>query len=297
MISILIPTYNYNITALIKALDTQLQNIAPNYEVICYEDGSSKFIEENNDVVKTIENAKHIISEKNKGRVTTRQSLAEMAKYDWLLYLDADVIPRQTSFLHDYLTYTNEVYDAIYGGYEYESKKPEKQFSLRWKYGKKHEYVPADIRNKTPYKIIISGNFLIKKSIFLDINSRIENDGYGYDNYLGALMKSNAIKVFHIDNNVIHYGLDTNTIFLQKVEKAVETIFEINQKHVSASTENSLLEFYKKVKYLGLSKLIAFIYNISKSTLRKQILSSNPNLTLLQFYKLGYLCVLTSSKK
>ncbi len=297
MISILIPTYNCNVIALFQALKTELDSIAPNYEVICYEDGSSEYVQDNSEIIKTIANAKHIISKDNKGRITTRQSLAEMAKYDWLLFLDSDVIPEKNNFINDYLKHINLKHDAIYGGYSYDLAKPDKQFTLRWKYGKNYEHVDAEIRNKTPYKIVISGNFLIKKSVFLDINSRIENDGYGYDNYLGALMKSHDVKVFHINNNVTHKGLDTNTVFLTKVEKAVETIFEINQKHSTIITENTLLEFYKKVKSLGLSKLIAFTFNLSKTKIRQQLLSCNPNLTLLQFYKLGYLCSITSSKK
>jgi hypothetical protein len=86
-------------------------------------------------------------------------------------------------------------------------------------------------------------------------------------------------------------------VFLTKVEKAVETVFEINQKHSAIITENTLLEFYKRLKSLGLSKPIEFIFNLSKTKIRQHLLSSNPNLTLLQFYKLGYLCSITSSKK
>ena len=297
MISILIPTYNYNLTALFQALKIELENIAPNYEVICYEDGSSKYVEDNKKAISKIVNAKHIISKANKGRITTRQSLAEMAKYDWLLFLDADVIPQKTTFINDYLGFLNLSYDAIYGGYNYNIEKPDKQSILRWKYGKNHEQIDADLRNKTPYKIVISGNFLIKKSTFIDINSRIENDGYGYDNYFGALMKLHQIKVFHINNNVLHNGLDNNTQFLRKVESAVETIFEINQKYSTTITENTLLELYKKIKFFRLQKLIVLIFNLSKAIIKKQLISSNPNLTLLQFYKLGYLCSLTSSKK
>jgi glycosyltransferase involved in cell wall biosynthesis len=297
MISILIPTYNYNVTALFQALKTELESIAPNYEVICYEDGSTEHVEDNSEIINTIVNAKHLISKENKGRITTRQSLAEIATYDWLLFLDSDVIPEKKSFLHDYLKYVDFKYDAIYGGYDYDLAKPDMEFMLRWKYGKNYENVDAEIRNKTPYKIVISGNFLIKKSVFLDINSRIKNDGYGYDNYLGALMKSSSTNVFHINNNVNHKGLDTNSVFLTKVEKAVETVFEINQKHSAIITENTLLEFYKRLKSLGLSKPIEFIFNLSKTKIRQHLLSSNPNLTLLQFYKLGYLCSITSSKK
>ncbi|WP_400077647.1 glycosyltransferase family 2 protein [Winogradskyella sp. R77965] len=296
MLSILIPTYNYNVTELLNTLKAELGSIAPNYEVICYEDGSSKYLEENKTIIQSITNAKHIISADNKGRITTRQSLAENAKYNWLLFLDSDVIPEKVNFLKDYLKFLNHNYDVIYGGFTYDSKKPNKQFTLRWKYGKKYEHVNADVRNKTPYKIVISGNFLVKKRTFLDINSRIENDGYGYDNYMGALMKANNIKVFHINNNVIHKGLDTNSIFLTKVNQAVETIFEINQKHSNIITDNSLLELYKKIKSFGLKGLILFIFKISKTSIKRQLLSGNPNLTFLQFYKLGYLCSITSGK-
>lgn len=297
MISILIPTYNYPISLLLGALKTQLSSISVSYEVICYEDGSSKYVVENSAAVNSIGNAKHIISEENKGRITTRQALAKMAKFDWLLFLDSDVIPHQPSFLNDYLKFSELDYDAIYGGYDYEPSQPEESYVLRWTYGKNFEHVDADKRNRTPYKIVISGNFLIKKSTFLELNSKIESDGYGYDNYFGALLKSHHIKVFHINNTVIHKGLDTNTVFLNKTEKAVSTVREIYKNHPALITENSLLEFYKSIRSYGLARVIVFLFKIFKSSLRKQLLGSNPNLKLLQFYKLGYLCALMSSTK
>ncbi len=297
MISILIPTYNYNVTALFKALKTELENATTNYEVICYEDGSSQYIKDNSNIIDTIPHAKHIISKDNKGRLTTRQSLAEMAKYDWLLFLDSDVIPQDPKFLQNYIEYTKSDYQGIYGGCSYDIQKPNGQFVLRWKYGQNYEDADAEIRNKTPFKILVSANFLIKKNVFLDINSSVENDGYGYDNFVAALMKSKNIKVFHINNNVIHKGLDKNTVFLNKTEKAVETIFEFNRKNHETETENSLLEFYRKMNLFGLSKVIEVVFNLSKTLIKKQLLSRNPNLKLFQFYKLGYLCSLTSSKK
>ena len=297
MISILIPTYNYSITQLLQALKPELETIVPNFEIICFEDGSSKYVEDNGLIINTTTNAKHIISKVNKGRITTRQSLAEMAKFDWLLFLDADVVPALPTFLRHYLEFTNLSYDAVYGGYDYDSEKPNEQFMLRWKYGNKYEHVAAELRNYTPYKIVISGNFLIKKSIFLDINSKIKNDGYGYDNIFAAFMKSNNIKIFHINNNAIHKGLDNNIAFLNKIEKAVETIYEFNQKHDNITTDNTLLEFYKRIKSLGLSGLTSFIFKLSKGAIHKLVLRNNPNLTLLQFYKLGYLCSLTSNRK
>jgi len=296
VISILIPTYNYNVTALFKALRAELETLNTKYEVICYEDGSSKFVEANGEIIKTITHSKHIISKINKGRLSTRQSLAEMAKYDWLLFLDSDVIPNEPNFLRNYIDYTKRNYQGIYGGCSYVLKKPKKQFILRWKYGKNYEQVDSKIRNKSPFKILVSANFLIRKTIFLDINSNIKKESYGYDNFAAALMKSRDIKVLHINNNVIHKGLDTNAVFLDKTEKAVRTILEFNNTNRNTTTENSLLELYRKLNSFRLSKIVAFVFKLSKKTIKKQLLGSNPNLTLFQFYKLGYLCSLTSSR-
>ena len=58
---------------------------------------------------------------------------------------------------------------------------------LRWSYGKTHEQIPAKERNKKPYKVIISANFMIKKPIFIAINSQIEQKGYGFDNFFCSL--------------------------------------------------------------------------------------------------------------
>ncbi len=275
----------------------QLLELEQHYEIICFEDGSSQYLDANAAATQSIVNAKHMVASKNKGRISTRQLLAASASYDWLLFLDADVIPKEHNFLKNYLHYVNSTYDAIYGGYAYALEQPESQFNLRYQYGKTYEQVNATTRNKTPYKIVISGNFLMRKSVFLDINSKIENDGYGYDNYFGALMKSHNINVFHIDNHVIHNGLDTNEVFLSKVEKAVETLIEIHKNNETSVTENSLLELYKILNRIGLSLVTALLFRSSKSWIKKQLLSGNPNLKLLQFYKLGYLCVLTTGKK
>lgn len=294
MISIAIPIYNYNITSLLEVLKMQLSQLKIPYEIICYEDASTKYIEENRAAIAKIANAKHLISKTNNGRITTRQLLAKNTDYDWLLFLDADVIPKNDNFLQRYKAYLDSSYDAIYGGYYYHQTKPKKEYSLRWHYGKTYEQVSAKICNTSPYKIMISGNFMIKKSVFLNINNKIESDGYGYDNYFGLLMKLNNIKVFHINNEVFHNGLDTNPVFLNKVEKAVETLAQLYKKYPDFTTENTLLELYKKLKNIGLTKPTEWFFKQYKSAIRRQLLSPKPNLKLLQFYKLGYLCTLMS---
>ena len=293
MLSILIPTFNYSVSNLLLTLEKELKTVGFNYEILCLEDGSESHIENNKAICDFIKNANHLISKENKGRISSRMALAHHAKYDWLLFLDADVAAKNETVIKNYSNYFDDKHDVIYGGYRYAHNQPNTVFLLRWTYGKTYEEVDAHKRNKTPYKVVISGNFMIKKHVFLDINSEIDSDGYGYDNIFGALMRAKKTKVFHIDNTVNHNGLDENSIFLKKVEKAVETLYTYYVQHKTLVTENSLLEFYKSAKRVGLNKIISVVSKLTKNPIRKQILGKTPNMKLLQFYKLGYLCSLS----
>ena len=48
--------------------------------------------------------------------------LAERSKYEWLLFLDSDVLPSSDRFIANYLeaTYNNQV---VYGGLKYDDNK------------------------------------------------------------------------------------------------------------------------------------------------------------------------------
>ena len=224
MISVLIPTYNYDISTLIQVVHKQLNANHTDFEIIVLEDGSTEYINSDSN---NLTNTQVLIHKENIGRVSARQFLASKAKYDWLLFLDADVIPKKTSFINDYILQTKLGYDAIFGGFAYYKTKPKKNYVLRWKYGKAKEQVPAVIRNDNPYKGIISANYLIKKSVFETINANMKGKGYGYDNYFGALLKRHRIKVLHTDNEVYHLGIEKSSDYLKKKEQAAETLIKL----------------------------------------------------------------------
>ncbi len=297
MLSILLPIYNYAVNDLITSLDKATEGLDFDYEILCWEDGSKLYLDENKMVCDSVKNTTHHISNDNKGRITSRQLLARKAKYNWLLFLDADVELPDENLINNYSNYLTHEHDAVYGGYAYKPNRPSEEFMLRWTYGKSYESVNAVIRNKSPYKVVISGNFMIKKNVFLDINSEIKSDGYGYDNIFGALMKSKSTKVFHIDNAVFHNGLDRNALFLKKTEHAVETLFYNYHSLEVKSTDNTLLELYKSLKRFRIHKIVAILFNLFKHPIRIQLLSKRPSMKLFQFYKLGYLCALSPNKR
>lgn len=290
MLSVLIPVYNYDIRELVNTIHKQLLASQVPFEIICIDDASEKQKTTINSEMGKLSHTTYTISESNFGRVATRQTLAIQATYDWLLFLDADVLPKSDDFIQNYLNHLNSDYDAIYGGFAYKKERPTADFILRWTYGKSKEEVPASQRNQTPYKIVISANFLIKKQLFLDINSRITQKGYGYDNYFGALLKEKKAKIFHLDNEVFHLGLEPNASYLNKVEQSIDTLIQLDNKGELRATDNSLFKTFKTLKTWKLNRVASWMYKVFKKQWTRNLLSAHPSVFILQCYKLSYIC-------
>jgi hypothetical protein len=290
MLSVLIPIYNYDIRALVTVLHEQLMSSQIVFEIICLDDYSDKKISVLNAEIEQLQFTSYHISDRNFGRVATRQTLAEQANYERLLFLDADVMPKSEHFIAHYTSLLASAYDGIYGGFAYSLEPPKDDFILRWTYGTSNEQVPALIRNRAPFKIVISANFMITKALFITLNSQITQRGYGYDNYFGALLKSNKNTVFHIDNEVYHLGLEGNESYLNKIEQSVDTLLKLELNKTIQDTENTLYNTYKSLKKLRLNYVFSWIYKSFKKNFKKNLLSSKPDIRVLQFYKLSYIC-------
>lgn len=293
MISILIPTYNYSAYPLVMALHQQLSNAKLDYELICVDDGSSSSANIQNQKINSLSNCRFIERKKNVGRNANRQFLAEQAQYDWLLFIDSDTIPKRQDFISNYISFINTNYEAVFGGFAYkENLKKEK--SLRYNFGKEREEVSALKRNSLPYKVIISANFLIKKTIFTNLNQKATLNIYGLDYLFGALLKQNKIKVLHVDNEVYHLGLDSNEDYLQKTKKAVKALTLIQQSSDKVTHDISLLKAYEKLKRFHLEKIFSSSIHLITPIIEKNLLGSRPSLFLFDLYRLGYFCKLST---
>lgn len=296
MLSILIPTYNYNISKLVEEIHEQVSEADIAFEILCKDDASTICSSENEASVNKLSYSKYIKTEQNLGRTATRQFLCNKAKYDWLLFLDADVIPKSKVFIKNYISQIDLGHDAIFGGFAYDASMKMDSGILRWKYGKTYEEVDAKKRNLKPYELIISANFLIKKTIFSKINARLDRNGYGLDNYFSVLLRSEEIKVHHINNEAYHYGLESNAKYIEKAEEAISTLLWIRDKKKITTHNNKLLKMYNLLKRLRLNYVSSFLYNMLNKPIRKNLLSKSPNVRLLQIYKLFYISYKDLSK-
>ena len=119
MISICIPTYNTDCTGLLKSLNNQIKSLDTIIEIIVIDDGSTLHQVSNKAACSSM-GFIHIENKENLGRVASRKKLAEMSKYQYLLFIDADMIPKNETFLIKYHDFALTKAQVVFGGYAYE---------------------------------------------------------------------------------------------------------------------------------------------------------------------------------
>ena len=107
MLSVLIPTYNYNAFLLVKEIHQQLTLGEIDFEIICLDDGSKSSINTKNEEINKFSFTSFKSLPKNIGRSAIRNLLAKKATYNWLLFLDADVIPVKSNFIKNYIVFSS----------------------------------------------------------------------------------------------------------------------------------------------------------------------------------------------
>jgi hypothetical protein len=239
------------------------------------------------------ENISFFKSPVNMGRSKTRELLAEKAKYPYLLFLDADVLPVSTLFLAKYLQHASE--DSILvGGIKYESKKPESKRYFRWFYGKAREEISVGNRLKNPYNHFMTGNFLVPKSIFLQFPLHDIITGYGHeDTLLGYKFQQAGIPIKHIDNPVFHLGLEVNEVFFAKSKEAVSSLLRLKQ--LDFTIPSKLINGYNLLERMNLVTFCSVFYPIFESRFIKNYIFSG-NIFSLFFFDLSrllYFCTLS----
>lgn len=293
MLSILIPTYNYSVLALVKDIFDQCKIAAIDFEIIVFDDASVNQFD--NEKINLLENCSFKVLDHNIGRCAIRNLLAETAKYDWLLFLDADVLPEGEVLVKTYLEeiYKNTVPRVIYGGIRYQESSPEKHQLLRWVYGNKREAIPASERKKEIYLSFLTLNFLIHKSIFDTVRfnesiPNLRNDDllFSYD------LQESKIIINHIENWVYHLGIETSEVFLEKTKEASVSFLFLWNNNLLPYDYTPYGKLYKLLDTMKLKQLGSLFFRIFKSLMLKNLKGRKPSIFVYDLYRLGYICSL-----
>lgn len=298
MLSILIPTYNYNAFPLAQELEKQALALGIPFELICIDDGSFSPLNEENQKINSLTNCHFIENRKNLGRSGIRNLLADKARYEWLLFFDSDVFPKSKDLIKNYIEAQKSSDSKVfYGGILYSEKLPSEDSKLRWVYGKKREALPVEKRKEMKYLRFLTLCFLIKKEIFNHsrFNESIKN--LRHEDTLFALdLKKNHINITHIDNPVYHLGLEKSEVFLKKSRDSIEGLLEIIKSGLMPANHVLISKAHRLSKLFFTHKILSYIYTKHREYLERNLLSENPSLFLFDLYRLCYLCYLDNSK-
>lgn len=300
MISVLIPVFNYDVCELVETLHKQAEQEGIEFEVLVLDDASDLDYKKINRSLKCLSHVRYLEEPINLGRSKIRNKLAEIAQYDNLLFLDCDSGIRNPLFIKNYLAVAGK-FPVVYGGRLYtEDEKVATAYKLHWLYGIKREQSTANNRNVEPNRSFQTNNFLIHKPVLTQIGFNEKITGYGHEDTLfGYELKKRNICIKHIDNPVFHLGLEPSEEFLRKTREGIKNlkrIMRINGNEKRLVRDITILSYYKKIETLGLQKAVEYFYKRYEHILRKNLLGSNPNLIVLDIYKLGYLCSINGEK-
>lgn len=288
MLSILIPTYNHDISALVRELQRQAKAWGGAFEIRCYDDGSREEIKAKNRPLNDLAGVIYRELPENLGRAEIRNLLAREAHYEALLFLDADSWPAQEDYVQRYM----EQWDGksvFCGGRVYREEPPQDPvLYLHWLYGRRREQKTAEERKRQPYHGFQTNNFMMPASVAQAVPFEGRLKQYGHEDTLfGKWLRERGVAVVHLDNPLEHTGLEPAEVFLRKHRQAVENLYQLYQDGIMLSTR--LFNAYLNVYAWGIRKPILVLYRMSRKGIERNLRSARPSLLLFDFYRLGML--------
>lgn len=292
MLSVLIPVYNYDLRALVEALVMQMEALKVDAEIIIRDDGSDQW-EQRNSKLASIEQVRYHSNPANIGRSATRQALAKEAKWDQLLFLDADVLPVDEDFLSTYLEHPDIKNKIACGGVQYQEEPPAYDKMLRYVFGKQRESQPAGIRQKNPH-MVLSANLWIQRERFMALNDQLDNF-YGDDLVLSEKIRRQNLDVLHLDNPVYHLGLESSKGFMAKTGQMIQNLVRLEEEGVIGPDLMRLQRAYLNLKAKGLIKPYLWATKQLLGGMRRNLLGKNPSIKTFDAYKLHLYAKLKSN--
>lgn len=114
--------------------------------------------------------------------------------------------------------------------------------------------------------------------------------GYGYEDVqFGRELEKRNVSILHIDNQLIHLGLEKSEVYLEKTRQAVLNAFA-HKDEVGDSSR--LLTHYNRVVKLRMRWLLKLIWTLFHGSMERNLLGLKPKLKIFSLYKLCYICIL-----
>ena len=282
MLSVLIPTYECTCYKLVEDIHAQLDASMEDYEVIVFEDGGHNQVSHiANLKINELSNCRYERRADNVGRSAIRNRLAEEAKGEWLLFVDADAKVVREDFIQQYIKAAKEGHLLVCGGITHTEKSPAPSCVLRWKYDREYELRVGLVSTQ-----LSAFNFLVHRETFLSVRFDEALTTYGWEDViLGLRLQEKGVTVYPIDNPLLHDDTEESRRFLEKTEESLRT------HHTYASLLESHTKLGQTARHLQenhVAWMVRGSFPLLRPIVRCNLLGRNPSLKLFAYYKLAY---------
>jgi len=261
-LSICIPAWRDTASPLLTALARLPHH--EHCEVLIYDDGSADpdMTEQITAHLSAFESpASLITAAQNHGRSYARNRLIHHATSDWLLMLDADMLPDDDQFLARYLeAMANQSAPAlIAGGFSLAQVDATKPQALHAAQSRRSECLNAEERNVAPGRFVFTSNILVHRDILDTISFDDGYQGWGWEDVDWGLRVAEKFDVLHIDNTATHLGLDDTDTLLSKYGTSGPNFARLARQHPDAVSDMPLYKVARKLSHLPGRKLLVIV--------------------------------------
>jgi glycosyltransferase involved in cell wall biosynthesis len=230
-LSVLIPTYRDDPSALLKALDER----GVDAEIVLLDDGGGDAALTRR-MAGRIEKlklpARLIVLSPNEGRAKGRNRLARHARGRHLLFLDSDMLPDPVDFLARWSAVAADDAPVAFGGFTLDQTPRRPEHELHRAMALKSDCTPAPERAREPEKHVFTSNLLVRRDVFEAIGFDEGFAGWGWEDVEWAMRVAPLHPIVHIDNSASHLGLDTAPALAAKYEQSAANFARVVKSHL-----------------------------------------------------------------
>lgn len=254
-LSICVPAYGHDVSSLMTAL-AECEN-AGLAELIVHDDGAG-----DHDLLARLQQeagrlrlaVRLIAADANRGRAAARNAAIAHARADWVLLLDADMLPDEPAFLTRYLDAmdANAEPAVVVGGYSLRLAAHDPRHALhRWQ-AEASECLPASQRQAAPGRYVFSSNVLVHRAVLDIIPFDEAFTGWGWEDTDWGIRAAKFYPVRHIDNTATHLGLDADAALMSKYAQSGENFARLVQRHPDEARMMPLFRMARRARNLPL---------------------------------------------